>query len=162
MREPAGYSEDQSDESVWSLGVFWRVAFAGAGLLAAVLIAPKWAQRQVLATRVRSLAAQCAYASDVNAHLHRITEAFKHDPDFTEEVARTELGYVMAGEQRLPVPVRSSDRPKPPKLDAEPDDLWTPFLRLFAHDTVVRRAAMITAAVFFVVGLTFFNPSRKK
>jgi cell division protein FtsB len=160
-RQSVGHCQSPPDESVWSLGAFWLIAFAGTGLFAAVLIAPKWEQRQLLAARVRALAAQCVYASDVNAHLNRVIEAFKHDPEFTAEVARTELGYVMAGEQRWPAPIRNWDRPKPPKIEPQPANLWSPFLRLFAHDTVVRRMATITAAVFFVVGLAFFNPSRK-
>src|SRR5438093_1158386 len=94
----------ESTESVWSLAAFWLVAFASAGLFAAVMIAPRWEQKQHIAARVRAATAQCASLSDANDHLNRVIEAFKHDPDFTGEMARSELGYVAPGEQRLAAP----------------------------------------------------------
>lgn len=148
----------ETAESVWSLAAFWLVSFAGAGLFAAVMIAPRWEQKQHMATRVRALTAQCDSFSDANDHLNRVIEAFKHDPDFTGEMARSELGYVAPGEQRLAAPVRNVNRPKTSKSDPPSPDLWSPFVRLFAHDRLVRQTALVTAAVFLVVALAFFQP----
>jgi cell division protein FtsB len=145
-------------ESVWSLAAFWLVAFAGAALFAAVTIAPRWEQKQHIATRVRAMTAQCASLSDTNDHLHRVIDAFKHDPDFTEEMARSELGYVAPGERRLAAPIRNVNRPAPSQPDPASTDLWAPFVRLFAHDRLVRQSALVTAAVFLVVALAFFHP----
>jgi cell division protein FtsB len=145
-------------ESVWSLAAFWLVAFTASGLFAAVTIAPRWEQKQQIVTRVRAQTAQCASLSDTNDHLTRVIEAFKHDPDFTEEMARSELGYVAPGEQRLAAPVRDVKLHKAAAPAPQPPDLWAPFVRLFAHDRLVRQAALITAAVFLVVALVFFQP----
>jgi cell division protein FtsB len=144
-------------ESVWSLAAFWLVAFAGSALFAAVMIAPRWEQKQQIAARVHAMSAQCGTLRDTNDHLHRVIDAFKHDPDFTEEMARSELGYVAPGEQRIAAPVRNGTRPQEPEA-APPPDLWAPFVRLFAHDRLVRQTALVTAAVFLVVALAFFHP----
>ena len=148
-------------ESVWSLAAFWLMAFVAASLMAAVLIAPKWEQKRLLRHRVAASAAQCAYLNDSNDHLRRVIAAFKHDPDFTAELARFELDYSERGEQRIPAPVQHWERPKPPQVAAEPDPVWTPFLRTFAHDRVVRTVALATAAVFVVVGIAFFSRTRE-
>lgn len=145
-------------ESVWSLAAFWLVAFAGAGLFAAVMITPRWEQKQHMAVRVHALAGQCASLSDTSDHLNRVIEAFKHDPDFTEEMARSELGYVTPGEQRVAAPVRNVSRPQASEADPPSPDLWAPFVRLFAHDRLVRQTALVTTAVFLVVALAFFHP----
>ncbi len=147
-------------ESVWSLAFYWLVAFAGVALFAAVLIAPKWERRRELVSRVCSQAAGCNYLADMNCHFNRVIDALKHDADFTNEMARNELGYVSPSEQRLPAPVLKWERPKPPVAEANADEVWAPFVRLFAHDNVVRQSVLITAVVFVVVSLTFFNPSR--
>lgn len=148
----------ESAESVWTLAAFWLVAFAGAGLFAAVMIAPRWEQKQHLSTRVRAATAQCVSLSDTNDHLNRVIDAFKHDPDFTGEMARSELGYVAPGEQRLAAPVRNVNRPQTSEPDPPSPDLWAPFVRLFAHDRLVRQTALVTAAIFLVVALAFFHP----
>lgn len=146
-----------SRESIWTLAAFWVVAFTGAALFAAVMISPRWEQRQFQADRVRVLATQCTNMSESNGHLQRVIDALKHDPDFTEEMARSELGYVVSGEQRIAAPVRSSNHPKPSEFERSSANVWDPFVRLFAHDQVVRKTALISAAVFIIVGLTFFN-----
>ena len=143
---------------MWSLGAFWLIAFAGASLFAAVMIAPRWEQKQHMAACVHSMTTQCASLSDTNDRLHRVIEAFKHDPDFTGEMARSELGYVAPGEQRLAAPVRNETRSPVSEPDPPSTDLWAPFVRLFAHDKLVRQAALVTAAVFLVVALAFFQP----
>lgn len=146
-------------ESLWSLAAFWLITFAAATLFAAVLIAPAWKQREVLKVRVRHLAAQCRYLSDTNDHLDRVILSFKHDPEFSSEMARYELDYGAPGEQRLPAPARNWKRPAPPP---EPEPVASaPLLQLFAHDTLVRQAALVTAAVLTVVGLAFFNAPRE-
>jgi len=148
----------ETAESVWSLAAFWLVAFTGALLFAAVMIAPRWEQKQQLATRVRAATALGKSLSDANDHLNRVIDAFKHDPDFTAEMARSELGYVVHGEQLLAAPVRNLNRPDAPEFNPPPSDLWAPFVRLFAHDRLVRQTALITAVVFLVVALAFFHP----
>ena len=155
-------SHNEPIESVWSLAAFWLVAFTGSGLFGAVLLAPKWEQQQLHGIRVRELVGQCDYLGEMNAHLNRVIEAFKHDPDFTEEVARYELGYVIPDEQRLPAPVRKWNHPKPPQPEIATPEIWAPFVHLFAHDSLVRKTAMITAGVFIIVGLAFFNPTREQ
>ena len=157
-RVQGSVTPSDAGESVWSLAAFWVVAFTGAGLFAAVMIAPRWEQKQLLAARVRVFGAQCSSLSDNNTRLAKVIEAFKHDPDFNKEMARYELGYVQPDEQRLPSPVRNFNRAKPPEPDTQPVDLWSPFVRLFAHDRLVRETALISAAVFIVVGLALFNP----
>ena len=122
------------------------------------MIAPRWEQKHHMAIRVRALTTQCASLRDTNDHLNRVIEAFKHDPDFTEEMARHELGYVAPGEQCFAVPVRNVNRPKTPEPDPPSADLWAPFVRLFAQDRLVRQTALVTAAVFLVVALAFFHP----
>jgi cell division protein FtsB len=148
----------EAAESVWSLAAFWLVAFAGAALFAAVMIAPRWERKQHIAARVRAVATQCSALSDTNEHLHRVIDAFKHDPGFSAEMARSELGYVAPGEHRIAAPVPNGIRPKSPEPAPQPPDLWAPFVRLFAHDRLVRQTALVTAAVFLVVALAFFHP----
>ena len=144
-------------DSVWSLAAFWVVAFIGASLFAAVLIAPRWEEREALRARVRYQLIQCADLADVNDHYARVVNAFKHDPDFNAEVARFALGYVAPHEERLTAPVQNWSRPKPPHVTPEQPTVWDPFIRLFAHDLVVRRTALISAAVFIVFSVAFFN-----
>jgi cell division protein FtsB len=148
-------------ESVWSLAAFWLVAFTAAGLFAAVLLAPKWEAKRLLRQRVTAMAAQCAYLNDSNEHLRRVIEAFEHDPEFTAELARFELDYSESGEERIPAPIRHWERPKPSQAIAEVDPFWTPFIRTFAHDRVVRHAALGTAAIFMIVSIAFFRPARE-
>lgn len=144
-------------DSVWSLAAFWIVAFIGASLFAAVLIAPKWEQRQLLRERVRHQLALCAYLNDVNNHFQRVIDAFKHDPEFNAQVARFALGYAATNEQRVPAPIHRWDRPKPPEMKpAEPDAL-DPFIRLFARDRVARHTALLASAAFVIVSVAFFN-----
>lgn len=154
-------AEPQSGESVWSLAAFWLIAFAAAGLLAAVLVAPKWEEKQLLQSRARDLALQCQYLSDRSNHLERVIEAFRHDPDFTSEIARTELDYGLLDEQRLLAPVRNWKRSQPPRPEPPTASSWTPLVRLFAHDQLVRRTSLLTATVFTLVGLACFNAPRE-
>jgi hypothetical protein len=156
---PARSAKNDQSESVWSLAAFWLVAFTGSALFAAVLIAPRWEERQKLRDRVQRQSRQCQYLADINDHFTRVLEAFKHDPEFNTEVARFALGYTIANEQSLPAPVRNWAIPKPPRAEPPSPDAWSPFVRLFAHDLVVRRTALISAAVFIVVSLAFFNTS---
>ncbi len=152
--------ETPTDESVWSLAAFWLVAFAAAGLFAAVLIAPKWEKKLALRLRAVARAGQCTKLDDANARLRRVIDACKHDPDFTAEVARFEVDYSESGEERVPAPVLDRQRSKPIATDVEPTPVLTPFLRAFAHDHIIRQASLVTAAVFMVVALAFFNPHK--
>jgi hypothetical protein len=154
---PALHENTAPPDSVWSLAAFWIVAFVGASLFAAVLIAPRWEERQALRARVSYQSMQCAYLGDVNDHFKRVIDAFKHDPDFNAEVARVALGYVAANEERVAAPVQNWARPRPPHIEPITPDLLDPFIRLFARDKVVRHTALISAAIFIVVSLAFFN-----
>ena len=144
-------------DSVWSLAAFWIVAFIGTSMFAAVLIAPRWEERQALSARVRAQSIQCAYLGDLNDHFRRVIDAFQHDPDFNAEVARLALGCVNPNEEHMAAPVQSWTRPKPPRVEPAQPDALDPFIQLFAHDKVVRRTALISAAVFIVFSLAFFN-----
>jgi hypothetical protein len=155
--ESLGSSKSDRPDSVWSLAAFWVVAFIGAGLFAAVLLAPRWEEHQALRARVRYQSIQCSYLADLNDHFIRVIDAFKHDPDFKVEAARFALGYARPNEERLSAPVQNWARPKPPSFQGDPTQWHDPFIRLFAHDVVVRRTALISAAVFIVVSLAFFN-----
>ncbi len=148
----------ESSESIWSLAAFWLVAFTASGLFAAVLLAPKWEQTEQLTGRVAQLADQCQYLSDGNERLERVLDALKHDPDFTIEIARSELDYGLPDEHRSPAPPQHRRDAKPPRSEPHRPNSWTPVLRLFAGDAVVRNTALITAAIFAVVGLAFFHP----
>src|SRR5262245_29658223 len=150
-------SKDRRSDSVWSLAAFWVVAFIGSSLFAAVLIAPRWEEREMLRARVRYQSIQCAYLADVNDHYARVIDAFKNDPDFNAEVARFALGYAAPNEERLTAPVQNRARPKPPRVQPEAPGIWDPFIRLFARDLVVRRTALLSAAVFIIVSIAFFN-----
>src|SRR5262245_42006121 len=156
-RSPRNSDTSARQDSVWSLAAFWIVAFIGVSLFAAVLIAPKWQVHQALRTRVRVQAAQCAYLSDCNEHMRRVIEAFKNDPEFNAEMARSSLGYVGVNEERIEAPIDALNRPKPPVIQPEPPDPIDPFVRLFAADPVVRQTALITAAVFIIFSIAFFN-----
>lgn len=149
-------------ESLTSLAAFWLVAFAAAALFAAVLIAPKWERHDFLVERVRQLTKQCEHVSDQAEHLERVIDALKHDPDFTAEMARYELDYGLPDEQRLPAPAASPPRRRDESAAAPPESCWQPYVRLFARDAIVRLTALVTAAVFVVVGLAFFNSPREK
>jgi hypothetical protein len=158
-RDPSNMEALDGDrpDSVWSLAAFWVVAFIGSGLFAAVLIAPKWENRLALQARVRYQATQNAYEADLNEHFRRVIEAFRNDPEFGAEVARFALGYVSPNEERLPAPIQNWAQPKQPPPAATPPNMLDPFVRLFAHDRVVRRTATVAAAVFVVFSLAFFN-----
>ncbi len=141
--------------------IFWFVAFTAAALFAAVLIAPKWEDRELLVARAESLAAQCRALSDSNHRLQQVIDAFKHDPNFTSEMARAELDYTAPDEERLPDPPRvepGRSARQPPRAA----DTWAPLLHLFARDKLVRNMALSTAAVFAVVGLAFLHPPHEK
>src|SRR5436190_7880535 len=120
----AGHTASTGTDSVWSLAAFWIVAFIGASLFAAVLIAPRWEERQALRKRVLYQSIQCSYLGDVNDHYRRVIEAFKNDREFNEEVARFALGYVSPNEERVAAPVQNWARPKPPHLELQAPDPW--------------------------------------
>ncbi len=146
-----------SDASVASSLAFWFVSLAAGALFAAVLIAPKWEQRESLRRRVSAIGAQCDAAKATNARLARVLDAFKHEPDYTLAIARKELDIVSGDELRLPAPAEAEPAQMAARIESPTETLWTPFLRLYAHDRVVRQFSLVTAAVFAVVALTFFN-----
>jgi cell division protein FtsB len=146
--------------SIWPAVAFWLTAFLSAALFAAVLIAPAWQQRESLRTRVMQLAAQCRHIQEANGRLERVVTALKHDPDFTGELARVELDFGPAGEQRLPAPLRHA---KSPPTTPERAQSWTaPLVHLFARDAMTRHTALATAAVLAVVALAFFNQGKQR
>jgi hypothetical protein len=147
-----------SDASVASSLAFWFVSLAAGALFAAVLIAPKWEHRESLRRRVSAIGAQCDAAKATNARLARVLDAFKHEPDYTLAIARKELDIVSGDELRLPAPAEAEPAQMAARIESPTETLWTPFLRLYAHDRVVRQFSLVTAAVFAVVALTFFNP----
>ncbi len=158
VREQASVTASPPDAGVASSLAFWFVSLAAGALFAAVLIAPKWEQRESLRRRVATIGAQCDTAEAANARLARVLDAFKHEPDYTLAIARSDLDIVGNGELRLPAPVATASTPEPLRTETPAETIWTPFLRLYAHDRVVRQFSLITAAVFAVVALTFFNP----
>ena len=56
-------------------------------------IAPALEHESLLTARVHRLAVECRHLSETNNHLERVIEAFRHDPEFTAELARSELDY---------------------------------------------------------------------
>lgn len=144
-------------ESLSSLVAFWLVAFAAAGLFAAVLIAPKWQHTELLLQRVGQLNTQCTYLSESNEYLQRVGQALRHDPEFMQEIARSEFDYRLPDEQILTAPVTQWQCPQPARPEPAPDRWWDPVLDLFASDLLVRRLGLFTAAMFTVVGLAFFK-----
>ena len=151
----------QNEEPIWSLLPFWCAAFAAAALCAAVTIAPALEQESLLTDRVHRLAAQCRHLSETNNHLERVVEALKHDPEFTSELARSELDYGLPDEQRLPAPPQHRKQAEQQPGEANVQKPLPPLFQLFAHDRLVRHSALLTAAALTVVGFTFFNRTRE-
>lgn len=146
-----------AEEPIWSLLPFWFVAFAAAGMFAAVTIAPGLDQETQLTARVHQLADDCRELAEANHYLDRVVDALQHDPEFTAELARAELDYGVPGEQRLPAPVPPKKQPSPHRPERAATARSNPVLRLFAHDWLVRHTALLTAAACTVVAFTFFN-----
>ena len=147
-----------STESIVPTVIFWLVAFTATALFAAVLIAPRWEQSIAIDGRAQLLATQCRYLDQQNHQLSQVIESLKHDPEFTFELARCELDWSLPGEHRISAPTQNWNLPEAPLFQREPSAWWYPLLRVFAHDRLVRLTTSMTAAVFTLVGLAFFNP----
>jgi cell division protein FtsB len=158
VREPRSVTTSPPDAGVVPSLAFWFTSLAAGALFAAVLVAPKWEQRESLRRRVAAIGAQCDTVEATNARLARVLDAFKHEPDYTLAIARSELDIVARDEVRLPAPAETPSTRGPVRVETPAETIWTPFLRLYAHDRVIRQFSLVTAAVFAVVALTFFNP----
>lgn len=151
---------DSDSESIWSLAAFWLVAFASAGLFAIVAIAPKWDTKQSFRKRVTQRAMECAHLRESNHHLRSILDAFRHDPDYTAEMARIEFIRSEVAERRIPAPIQHRNTLETYKPNLGTTSAWTTVMTIFARDSLVREASLFTAAIFAVVSLTFFNTGR--
>ena len=155
-------AQAQTEEPIWSLLPFWFVAFAAAGLFATVTIAPALEHESQLTARVHHLAVECRHLSETNNHLERVIDAFRHDPEFTAELARSELDYGLPDEQRLPAPPKHHKQADQQPREASMSRPLPPILQLFAHDRLMRHAALLTAAALTVVGFTFFSRTHNR
>lgn len=153
-------------DSIWVGVTFWAVLFLSAALFGLVTLSPKWQRAELLRDRIASLSAETDRLAESNVKFEQLLEAFRHDPEFDRKLARLELDYVEAGEDRLTI----SDTPTSPQPAAivshaaspRTGAWWSPCLQLFASDPSVRRAALVTAAILLVVSLACFNSAREE
>jgi cell division protein FtsB len=159
-KKSAAHSPTPRD-SVWVGVAFWLILFLATSLFAAVLLAPKWTRTELLDDRVAHLTAEVNRLNETHDRLGRLLEAFRHDPDFDRELARLELDYAQAGEQRLSEPAKAADlEAASNRATASRTEWWRPVVQIFAQDQSLRRAALATAAILLVVGLACFNSPR--
>lgn len=161
MRASLTTGVDESGEG-WGISLlFWVCLLVAAGLFAAVALAPRLLTYLELRAEYESNQQQLVSLEQQVDSLRRVVAAFENEPEFTAELARIDFDASRPGDERIAVDRRLSldagPRPARPVKSSASFDWPRRPLSVIAHETIVRRTALVFAALLTIVAFTFFQ-----
>lgn len=129
---------------------FWICLLFSATLYAAIALSPKVLAYLTLKQEQQTNQMKLVGLERQIGQIHKMIEAFQHDPSFARELARIDFDAVKSDEERIPVDSSLSKKVRPgaPDLAVAPPDLpwYTPILRVLAYSRTVGNTLLAIAA----------------
>jgi cell division protein FtsB len=162
-----GQDIDGTRSGWWGVVVslaFWLSLLAAAGCLAAVALAPKLLQGQILAEQYAENQRRLVLLERETLQLAQVVQALERDPTFAEELARVEFDAYRPGEELIPVEpaLRLDRRVVPPPVARQRTWAANSLMLRLATDQRLRNRLLLTAAGLVVAAFTWCQETAPK